>query len=355
MSGSRPSDGALPSILRMLCACLVALLGLVELGFGQETAPAPTLQPTQQGVSRLRIWGPEEMAGVVKGWKQGFLATHPRIDVEARLMGSATAVPGLYSGRADIALLGRENNVTDDNGFSRPKGYMFRRLELMNGSLDVDGKSAALAVLVHSDNPTSRLTLAQLAAIAGCERNGNASAPLTWGQLGGTGAWNDAPVRLYTYDTESGTGQFFLKVVLHNSRKLAWDRVNDYKDIIRPDGSIYPASEQIVDALKSDQYGIAVSNLRYVTAGMKVVAIARNDAGPFVLPARDTVIARTYPLGRGTFAFVDQPPGKPLDPNVKDFLRYVLSREGQAAVERDDGYLPLSQSDLLRQLQDLDE
>jgi phosphate transport system substrate-binding protein len=143
-------------------------------------------EPIDAGV--LRVWGSESMADVVKSWSDGFHKVHPEIQIEPRLMGSDTAIPGLYSGLADIALLGREQNVTDDNGFSRPKGYAFTRLELLNGSLDAEDKSAALAVLVDRENPLSRLTLAQLAAVAGCPLDGTASIH-TWGQLGATGAW----------------------------------------------------------------------------------------------------------------------------------------------------------------------
>jgi phosphate transport system substrate-binding protein len=262
--------------------------------------------------------------------------------VAPRLMGSATAVPGLYSGKADIALLGRENNVTDDNGFSRPKQYKFTRFELMNGSLDADGKSAALAVFVHRDNPVSQLSFAQLAAIAGCASGKGMRELRTWGQLGATGAWADKPVHLYVYDIETGTGLYFLHAVMNDSRKLDWQHVDDYKDIKRADGSLYRASEQIVDALKADRYGIAVSSLRYRGPEVRAVAIAAKDGHPFVLPSRETVIAHSYPLARRTYAIVDAPPGKPLDPKVKEFLRYALSREGQDDVDRDHGYLPLS-------------
>ena len=308
--------------------------------------------PLQPGV--LRIWGPEQMSGVVKDWAEGFRRFHPEIVIEPRLMGSATAVPGLYSGLADIALLGRENNVTDDGGFSRPKGYMFQRLELMRGSLDVEEKSAALAVLVYHDNPVSKLTVRQLAAVVGCDGCNGVREVRTWDELGATGGWSGKPVHLYTYDVESGTGTFLLHVLLDRSRKVAWNRVTDFKDIKRSDGSLYRASEQIVDALYKDPYGIAVSNLRYASDRLKLVAIASADLGPFVLPSRQTISARTYPLARSTYAFIDQPPGKPIDPRVKEFLRYTLSVEGQADVLRDRGYLPLDGGTLAAQVSKLD-
>jgi phosphate transport system substrate-binding protein len=309
------------------------------------TANAPTAissPPSRAGARVLRIWGPEPMGEVIKYWARGFRRLHPEISVEPRLMGSATAIPGLYSGQADIALLGREDNGTDDGGFSRPKGYVFQRLELMRGSLDVEDKSAALAVLVQRDNPVSQLTMRQLAAVLGCDGVNGMREARTWGELGAAGRWAHKPVHLYTYDTESGTGLFLVRAVLGSSRKVSWDRVTDFKDIQRSDGSVYRASEQIVDVLYKDPYGIAVSNLRYASDRLKVVAIAAVDAGPFVVPTRETVRAGLYPLARSTYAFIDRPPGKPIDPTVKAFLRYTLSAAGQSDLMQQSDYLPLS-------------
>src|SRR5258708_22327637 len=166
----------------------------------------PAYQPEGAVVGSVRIWGHPYMAGVAKRWSEGFARFHPGAKVEARLIGSDTAIPGLYSGNADIALMGRENDVTDDNGFSRPKQYKFTRLELMNGSLAVPDKSDALVVFVHKDNPTLRLTLAELDAIVGCERRRGHAAILTWGDLGLGGEWADKPVHPHIYDAGTRTG-----------------------------------------------------------------------------------------------------------------------------------------------------
>ena len=48
-------------------------------------------------------------------------------------------------------------------------------------------------------------------------------------------------------------------------------------------------------------------------------------------------------------------PGTAIDPNVKEFLRYVLSQEGQAEVQRDGKYLPLTPEIVREQLKKLDE
>jgi phosphate transport system substrate-binding protein len=318
------------SALVLAAACFAALTG-----FAQE---APTYRPEGPVTGTIRIWGHDAMGAVVSHWAEGFTRWHPGVKVEAKLMGSASAMPGLYSGNADIALLGRENDVTDDNGFLRPKQYPPTRYELMNGSLDTDGQASALVVFVHRDNPLARLTLAELDAVFGCEHLRGLSNIRTWGELGLTGEWADKPIHLYSYDVASGTGRFFQRAVMRDSRKMNWENLREYR-----------SAREIVDALQGDRYGVGVSSLRYANSRVKALAIATGENGPYVEATEETVVARTYPLARRTYAFVDQPPGMPLDPKVKEFLRYALSREGQADVARAGGYLPLAPAVLARQ------
>lgn len=317
------------------------ILAVAAVLFAGSTPAQEAYRPQARVDGTIRIWGHAFMAGVVRNWADGFKRFHPGAKIEAKLMGSDTAIPGLYSGNADIALMGRENNVTDDNGFSRPKQYRFTRLELMNGSLDAPGKSDALVVFVHKDNPLARLTLSELDAIVGCERRRGHAPIRTWGNLGLAGEWAAQPIRIHTYDADTGTGRFFQHAVLGDSRKMHWERITEYKDKRRHDRSVYRAAEQALDALRADRFGIAVASLAFASPDMKAIALAREAGGPYVMATRETIVARTYPLARRTFAFVDVPPGKAMDPKVGEFLRYALSREGQADVERDGGYLPL--------------
>jgi len=298
-------------------------------------------RPEAEVSGTIRIAGHPYMAGVVQRWAEGFARFHPNARIEPKLTGSDTAIPLLYSANADIAILGRANNVTDDNGFLRPKQYRFTRVELMNGSLDVPGKSDALVVFVHKDNPLARLTMDELDAIFGCERRRGHGPIATWGDLGLRGDWAARPIHMYTYDADTGTGRYFQDAVLRQSRKMPWERITEFADKRRDDRSVQRAGEQIVAALRADRYGIAVSSFAFAAPDVKAIAIARDSDGPYVMPSRETIVARTYPLARRTYAFVDVGPGKSMDAKVREFIRYALSREGQADVARDGGYLPL--------------
>lgn len=312
-------------------------------------SPAPTFTPGPPSPGTIRIWGDEYMSSVVQAWEAGFAAFHPEIKFEVHLMGTATAMPAIYGGVADLALLGRESNTTDNDGFLHSLQYKPMSFELMTGSLDVPRKAPALVLYVHRGNPLAHISLAQLEGAFGCPggRAGtHVHAITTWGDLGLGGEWRDRPVHLYGYDAETGTGLFFSRVVLHGSRKRNWASLREFKDIDRPDGSRYDAGQQIVDALSRDPYGLAVSTLRYATPEVKALAVgvaAADGAEPkhFYAATAQTVIDGTYPLARMTYAFVNQPPGQPMNAKVREFLRYVFSREGQADVAGTHGYLPL--------------
>ena len=105
--------------------------------------------------------------------------------------------------------------------------------------------------------------------------------------------------------------------------------------------------------MAADRFGIAISNLRYANPQVKAVALAAVDGEPYYQPTRENLISQNYPLTRIIPAFVDRAPGRPLDPKVREFLRYVLSREGQQDISRETGYLQLNASAVRAQLRKL--
>jgi len=113
------------------------------------------------------------------------------------------------------------------------------------------------------------------------------------------------------------------------------------------DGSDIDSGQLIIDALAQDPDGIAFSGATYTNGNVKILAVASKDGGPFIGPTKETVWKRTYPIVRFTTVFINRAPGKPVEPKVKEFLRYILSRDGQEAVLREGSYLPLT-ADLIR-------
>jgi phosphate transport system substrate-binding protein len=203
------------------------------------------------------------MVTVTRRWAEGCGRFHPRGRFEWKLVGSGAAMPGIYHNVADLALLGRESDITDDNGFFKSVGgYKPLRLELMNGSLDAPGESSAPVIFVHKDNPLSKATVAQLEAVFGHEHRRSTENIRTWGQLGLTGEWTDKPIRLYAYDIESEDGLHFVDSVLAESRKLNWENLSEFRDIKGRGGDVVESGRQIVDALKKEIATVLPSPVR---------------------------------------------------------------------------------------------
>jgi phosphate transport system substrate-binding protein len=319
-------------------------LGLVlalAAGDGSQDVDLPSYHPPPGLAGAIRIWGDPHMGGVLKNWQDGFRRHHPEVQFEATLKGTDTAMAGLYTGVADLALMGREADTTETMGFAWVLKHPPLGIEASTGSLDAPDKSFAPVLFVHRDNPVSRLTLAQLDAVFGCERRrGPKPEARRWGQLGLLGEWADKPIHPYGPPLDSDVAEFFGRVVLLGSLKWNCDLT---------EGGLS------LEALADDPTGIAVSSLRYASARVKPLALAAEDGAAYVAPTRETVAARTYPLARSTTVYVDRTPGKPLEPRVEHFLRYVLSGEGQCDVAREGDYLPLPPEVARQQLQKLDE
>ena len=295
------------------------------------------------------------METVIRAWEDGFRRCHPQVRFENRLMGTGTAVAGLYTGAADLAFLGREISPVESMAFAWEFRYKPAAVAVMNGSLDLPGKSHALAVWVHRDNPLSQMTLAQLDGIYGTERRRGAPKDFrTWGDLGLTGEWAGRPIHAYGYDVETGTGAFLREKVLGGSRKWNWAALREFKRRMQPDGSVLTADRQIVDAVSGDRFGIGVANLPDPGTQVKEVALANGDGKAF-LPTRENVITRRYPLARTVWVSLNRAPGQLFDPRVKEFLAYVLSPEGQGDVARDGGYLPLAADTAAAERRSLDQ
>jgi len=225
--------------------------------------------------------------------------------------------------------------------FSRVKGYPPFGVPIATGSVDVRNFDYAQMFFVHRDNPVTGMTLAQLDAVFGVERRRGAPRAIrTWGDLGLTGDWAARPITPYGWRTDDSFGIYLEQALLAGSHR--WnDALREFAHITRPDGTVYDHGQQILDALAHDRYGIAVSNIRYAGPEVKALAVAEREGAPYVAVTAQSLIEQTYPLARLIPAYLDRRPGQPIDPKVKEFLRYLLSREGQQAIVDDGRYLPL--------------
>jgi phosphate transport system substrate-binding protein len=284
----------------------------------------------------IRIWGDDQMQSVVRLWATGFRHYQPQAKIQANLFGTGTGMAGLYTGVADLAFMGRKATAKEVMAFEWVFKYKPLEVEIMTGSLNVPGKSPALVVFTNKANPISKLSFSQLEAIFSCEQRAEIR---KWGQLGLGGKWVDKPIHAYGYDTKTGSALFFNSTVLRGSGKWNWEQFRELQN-----------DEQILHSLAEDPYGIALSTLAYGNPTVKPIALSSGDRGPYYEPTRGNIVAGRYSLTRYLYAYLNRAPGRPATPTVREFLRYILSRDGQLEIARGGEFLPLNRQAVKNQL-----
>lgn len=342
-----------------LCAAGLAAFGPGAAAF--DLSGLPAYQPGVVVTGTIRNNG-IDMGGLAKAWEEGFRRFQPGIRFEDKLPSSDAAIGSLTSGTADLALVVREAVLTEYYAFYETFGYNPTGVIVASGSYDVQGMACGPVIYVHRDNPVDRLTMRQLDGIFGSERTGGYDGFVwdrargrgadqnirTWGELGLTGEWAGQSIHTYGH-AYNGTTNFFELKVLHGGDK--WNP--NYREYIEGGKSLAPddpnrtttVRAMLDTELSRDRYGIGwtIVPLGRLAADLKPLALAAAEGGPYVVPSRETFQNRTYPLTRSVYLYLNRKPGTALDPKVREFLRYILSREGQETVQALGGYLPLSE------------
>ena len=329
----------------------------------------PDYVPAQVVTGTIRMWGNNYIADSTLGerWADGFRRFHPGVQFDfSGLKSGLVATAGLVSGRADI-VGNRRITFAELESFERMFNYDPLQVSMAMGSYDVPGWMTTFAVVVPKGNPLTGLTLAQLDGIFGTARDGGwegtswhpeagrsaAGNIRTWGQLGLTGEWADKPIHVYGLNLRYNNCDMFEHVVFHGGDK--WNEgLHEYANFVKADGTLAIAAAELMKDLAKDPYGLGWSGIENVTPRTKALALAAKEGGPYVPLTIENVQNRSYPLGFEMFFYVNRPPGRPLDPKVREFLRYVLSREGQDAVQKDGKYLPLTAEVVRENLRKLD-
>jgi phosphate transport system substrate-binding protein len=304
-------------VASVVCVSLV----LVASAFALEVDPA--IQPYEKtsGVSgSIKSVGSDTLNNLMALWTEGFKAIYPSVKPEVEGKGSSTAPPALIEGTSQFGPMSRPMKEKELDAFEQKFGYKPTQLKVA-----VD----ALAVFVHKDNPIASLSLEQLDAMFSKNRNsGYPEDIVTWGDLGLTGEWADKPISLYGRNSASGTYAYFKDVALFKG---------DYKDTVKEQ----PGSSAVVQGIASDMYGIGYSGVGYKTADVRIVPLSVGDGEAFDANA-ENAYSGDYPLARFLYIYINKNPNEDLDPLRAEFIKYVMSKEGQEAVIKD-GYYPISQ------------
>jgi phosphate transport system substrate-binding protein len=340
-----------------------------------DLSQLPEYKPSTPMKGVIRQWGSNYLAdSPLQGYfEEAFKKYHPEVTFQNKLESTFIGMAGLYTGQADLAPMGRRPSWEELQAYQRMMGGLPAEVMMATGSFDVSGWSFALVPFVHKDNPLQSLTIEQLDGIFGAERQGgwklnswDASVARgaeknirTWGQLGLKGEWADKPIRVLGYTTNFHFPRDFADKVFGGGYK--WnEQMEEYSNKVRESdgdyGKLWNAGDQMMEDLGKDKYAITYTAMLYADKpNVKTVPLAQTAAGPFVMPTIQTVQARTYPLTREVYFYTNRKAGEKMDPLIAEYLRFVVSREGQALIMKDGKYLPLTAEAARAQLVEIEK
>jgi phosphate transport system substrate-binding protein len=340
-----------------------------------QLADLPHYVPEYKVVGGLRIVG-SELKNSVEQLALGFQKFQPDAKVStSNIPSSEGGIAALYYHLSDVAPMGDDAKITDMMPFHDSFGYMPTEISVATGGYEKRGSLWAYAVVVAKDNPLESISVDELERIFGAERSGGwelvhndylftskyARGPeeniRKWGQVGLKGSFADKEIKTFGYSAP-GFAIYLERNWFHWSKK--WNpNFQEYVEEKQatPDAAgAAVSSDHGLDLIAKDRYAIGLAALMHVKehSGLKVLAISRHKGEAAIALTPGNVANRTYPLIRDAFFYVNKEPGHPLDPRAREFMRFVLSREGQEIIARMGYYYPLPAGYLREQLQKLD-
>jgi phosphate transport system substrate-binding protein len=275
------------------------------------------------------------LPGLAAKWIAAFRKFYPNVQIEVSppYAGSLGA-DELVKGNLDMVFVSRELRPDDISGFRTKFGYDPLSVPISGGTYRHFGFLDAIGFFVHKDNPIEKLSFAQLDDILSTTHHRGGTAITKWGDLGLTGEWADKPIHIYGVQPWNGFEEFVRQRVLSVPGKRG-----EWRTDIKFEKVVFPLAGRVAE----DRYGIGYSGLAYLDAPVKVLALS-NESSPAYTPTYENVATASYPLSRLVYLNLNRKPGKPLPPAIEEFLRFVLSRDGQQIVLDQAIYLPLRES-----------
>ncbi len=282
----------------------------------------------QESVSgNLTMVGSDTLVNLITGWADLFKHLYPSVNIQIQTLGSSSAVPALLESTAQIGTMSRKMSTSEFSAFERRYGYLPTEIIV---AID------AMAIFVHQDNPIHSVSLVQIDQLFSATRRCSALPSIKyWGELGLTGNWASRMIQLYGRNSVSGTYGFF-------KQKAMCD--GDFRTNVNEQ----PSSSSVVQSVSSTVNAIGYAGVGNQSAETKLVPI-RTEA-ELVFPNVDNIVSGKYPLSRYLYIYVNKPPNKALPLLENEFIRLILSRQGQALVIKD-GFIPLPPNEIKKQLQ----
>lgn len=335
----------------------------------------PRYVPKHSIVGGVRIIG-SELKNAVNQLAAEFAKFHPGAKMStSHIPSSEGGIAGLYLGLSDVAPMGDDAKITDLMPFYNTYGYMPTEISVATGGYEKRGSLFAWAIVVHKDNPLNEISVEELERVFGAERTGGWELInnnyhyssryarsrdrdiRTWGQLGLKGDYANREIGTFGYSAP-GFATYFERNWFHWSKK--WNP--NFREFVEEKQSTQDATGKTVtstyalEQLSKDKYSIGLAALMHVKnyPDLKVLRVSHRKGGEPIALTPDNVADRSYPLIRDAYFYINKRPDGYIDPKAEEFMRFVLSREGQEIIARVGYYYPLSAEYVKEQLKKLD-
>ena len=297
----------------------MAVGGLLSAGaYAAADSALPSYQKASGVSGNFSSVGSDTLNNLMTLWAEEFKRNYPNVNIQIQGAGSSTAPPALTEGTANFGPMSRMMKDEEIQAFERKHGY---KPTAIGVAID------ALAVFVNKDNPIKGLTIPQVDSIFSSTRKCGGRKAERWGDIGLTGDWVSKPMQIYGRNSVSGTYGYFKENALCKG---------DYKSTVNEQ----PGSASVVQSVATGLNAIGYSGIGYKTSGVRTVPLTKKDGGEFVDATEENALAGKYPLARVLYVYVNKAPNKPLAPMELEFVKMVLSKQGQDVVVKD-GYIPL--------------
>ena len=280
-----------------------------------------------------KVGSSDVLPGLVERWAAAFRRYHPGFGIEIdKPMAGSLGTLELIKEQVDFVFVSRELKPSDITEFRAKFGYDPLSVPISGGTWRHFGFLDAIAFMVHPSNPIGQLNFRQLDSILSSTRHRGGGAIRTWGDLGLTGEWAKRPIKIYGITPWNGFEEFVRQRVLSVPGKRG-----EWRSDLHGDATFFPLARRVA----ADPAALGYTGLSVVDSAVKLVPVAEIEAGPYLSPTYENVASASYPLSRLVYINANPRPDAGLDPGLREFLCFVLSREGQEVVREQGIFLPL--------------
>ena len=292
--------------MRLRHILLLLLMLLTSCGSPTDSSGADS---PSQSTKTIVNKGSDTIVNLALAWAEKYNELHPEVSISVTGGGSGTGIAALINGTVDIANASRKIKAEELDAITA------------NGNEPVEFVIArdAIAIVINPNNPVNELTLPQISDIYSGKIN-------NWSEVGG----EDRPIVRLSRETNSGTHVYFLEEVLRLGDK-------ENSTLFSPKTLLLPSSEGIGAEIRLNPNAIGYDGLGYVTHDMKVVAVARGENLPYIMPSAETVNMGEYPIARDLYMYTNgMPTGL-----IAEYLEWIASQEAQIIVS-ELGFVPIT-------------